>query len=185
MAFVTADDFALLLDIVLRALGDVVDEDWSKPARDLDWTCWQTVDHTIDCVFSYALQIAAQAQSGLLPFGELHAQPSAAPGDLVIGLRGVGTMFLAVVRNSPADAVAADGVLMLDLSDWCARAAYEVGLHGYDVVSGLDGELQLPAELCRSIIASPSLLTLDRDRAHAASDPWTGLLVGSGRGAVR
>ena len=180
----TADEFAQLLDSVLSALADVDEDDWSKPAGTLDWTCSQTIDHTIDCVFSYAMQIAARTQSGFLPFGELHAEPSATASDLIAGLRGVGTMFLAVVQNAPSNAVASDGVVMLDLSDWCARAAYEVGLHAHDVLSGLGVELTLPATLCRSILASDSLWMLDRDRASAELAPWAALLVGSGRPAA-
>jgi len=181
MAPVTADEFAQLLELGLGALDDVLDRDWSKPAGTLEWTCWETVDHMIDCVFSYAMQVASRAQSGFLPFGELHAAPSATPEDLVAGLRGVGAMFLAVVRDSPSDTVASDGVLMLDLSDWCARSAYELVLHTHDVLRGLGVDLKVPDELCRPILASDSLWMLDRDRASAASDAWTALLAGSGR----
>jgi hypothetical protein len=181
---VTADEFAQLLHVAVAALEDAAAEDWSKRAGTLDWSCRETVDHTIDCVFSYAMQIAARAQSGFLPFGELHAQPSATASDLIAGLRGVGTMFLAVVRTLPSDAVASDGVVMLSLSDWCARAGYEVALHTHDALSGLGRELTVPAQLCRSILASQSLWMLDRDRASAVSDPWTALLEGSGRPAT-
>jgi hypothetical protein len=149
----------------------------------LDWTCWETIDHTIDCVFSYTLQVAARAQSGFLPFTELHAQPGALAADLVAGLRGVGAMFLAVVRDSPPDTVASDGLLSLDLSDWCARAAYEIGLHAHDVLSGLGTTWEVPIELSASIVASESLWMLDRDRAGSAPDPWSALLLGSGRPA--
>lgn len=103
MLVVTADEFAVLLDVTLRALDDVVDDDWSQRAGTLDWTCWQTLDHTIDCIFSYAMQLTAGAQSGFLPFDELHAAPDAGAEDLIAGLRGVGTMFLAVVRESPSE----------------------------------------------------------------------------------
>jgi hypothetical protein len=174
-----------LLEIVLGTLDEVVDRDWSKRAGTLEWTCWQTVDHTIDCVFSYGMQVASGAQSGFLPFGELHAAPGATPEDLVAGLRGVGTMFLAVVRDSPPGAVASDGVMTLDLSDWCARAAYEAVLHAHDVLSGLGVEFRLPDELCRSVIASESLWMLDREQARVAPDPWAALLAASGRPATR
>jgi hypothetical protein len=180
-ARVNAEEFAQVLDAAMGALDSVVDEDWSKPAGTLEWTCWQTVDHTVDCLLSYAMQVAAKAQSGFLPFRELHAEADASAEDLLVGLRGVGSMFLAVVRLAPSETVASDGVLLLDLSDWCARAAYELGLHTHDVLNGLGATLQLPGDLCNSIVASPSLWMLDRVRASAASDPWTGLLIGSGR----
>jgi hypothetical protein len=185
MAVVTADEFAELLDMVLRSLEDVVEQDWSKRAGTLDWTCWQTVDHMIDCVCSYAMQLAARAQSEFLPFNELHAQPNARAKDLLAGLRGAGGMFLAVVRDSPSDTKASDGVLLLDLSDWCARAAYEVALHAHDVLSGVGATLEIPVEVCSSIVASQSLWMLDRDAANDETDPWAALLLGAGRPAPK
>lgn len=177
----TVDEFVRLLDSVVRALDRVVDADWGKGAGSLDWTCWETVDHTIDCVFSYAMQVGARVQSAFLPFKELHAQPEATPADLVAGLRGVGAMFAGVVGDAPAETIASDGVLSLDLPDWCARAAYEIGLHTFDVLSGLGVTYELPADLASSILACEALWMLDRDRAATAADPWTALLRGSGR----
>jgi hypothetical protein len=45
---VNADELDQLLAVVLDALDTVVEEDWSKPAGTLEWTCWQTLDHTVD-----------------------------------------------------------------------------------------------------------------------------------------
>jgi hypothetical protein len=179
----SADKVALLLNIVVVALEDAVHLDWSQPAGTLEWTSWQTVDHLIDCLFSYAFQLAAGAQSGFLRFGELHAQHDAGPADLVTGLRAVGTMFVSVVRQLPPDATASDGLVVMGVSDWCARAGYELALHSHDVASGLGVQLEVPEALCESITSSPTLWMYDRDRASTAADPWTALLVGSGRPA--
>jgi hypothetical protein len=175
------DELALLLGEVQRTLTQVVDRDWSRQAAALEWSCWQTVDHMIDCVFSYALQVAARAESGFLPFGELHAASDAPNEDLLSGLGAVGGMFLAVVSAAPPGVMASDGVCSLGLGDWCARAGYELALHTFDVVSGFDVEWELEGELCRPIVASPQLWMFDRDSAALASGPWTALLAGSGR----
>src|ERR1700730_7197591 len=74
----------------LRALTGVADRDWSAPAGALDWTCWQTVDHVTDCIFSYSLQLAGRVREGWLRLEELHAQPGATPPQLVASLRAVG-----------------------------------------------------------------------------------------------
>jgi uncharacterized protein (TIGR03083 family) len=177
----TDAEFAELLNLVSTALEAVIDDDWSAKAGTLEWTCWQTVDHMVDCIFSYAFQLAARARNGFLPFDELHAQPSAGPAELLAGVRAVGTLFLAVVRDSPPDATAADGVLTLSLEDWCARAAYELVLHTHDVLIGLGSTLSPPEELCQSIVASQSLWMFDGARASGASDAWSALLAGSGR----
>ncbi len=65
--------------------------------------------------------------------------------------------------------------------DWSARAAYEVVLHTYDVVTGLGGAFALSSSLSKAIVDSPTLWMFDRDAD--VSDPWTLLLLGSGRAA--
>lgn len=178
-----ADQLAELHDAVVDRLRGLSHEDWTRPAAGLDWSCWQTLDHTIDCLFSYTVQVAARAPSGFLPLQELHALATATPADLVTGLHAVGTMFLAVVCEAPPSVMASDGVLMLGLGDWCARAGYELVLHAHDVLSAFDQDLRPPAEICASILSSPTLWMLDRERAAAGTDPWTALLLGSGRAA--
>ena len=180
----TSDEFAALADFSIDALTEVVDADWTTRAGVLEWSCWRTVDHMVDCLFSYALQIGARAPSGYLPFEELHAKPEATPLDLVAGLRSVTALLVAVVRDSPGTVTASDGALELGLSDWCARAAYELVLHTHDVVSGLGRDLDPPLELCRVILESDALWMLDREQARRGSDPWASLLFGSGRPGV-
>ena len=181
----TSDEFAALADFSIEALTEVVDADWTTRAGVLEWSCWRTVDHMVDCLFSYALQIGARAESGFLPFEELHATAEATPRDLVAGLRSVTALLVAVVRDSPGTVTASDGVLDLSLSDWCARAAYELVLHTNDVVWGLGTDLDPPLDLCRAILESDALWMLNREHAKEESTPWTALLSGSGRPAGR
>ena len=177
----TSDEFAALADFSIDALNEVVEADWTTRAGALDWSCWRTVDHMVDCLFSYAMQIGAREESGYLPFEELHAKPDATPLDLVAGLRSVTALLVAIVRDSPGTVTASDGVLDLSLSDWCARAAYELVLHTHDVVLGLGRDLDPPLELCTVILESDALWMLDREQAKGGSDPWAALLLGSGR----
>jgi uncharacterized protein (TIGR03083 family) len=158
----TSDEFATLADFSIDALTEFVDADWTTRTGVLEWTCWRTVDHIVDCLFSYALQIGARAHSEYLPFEELHAKPEATPPDLVAGLRPMTALLTAVVRDSPETTTASDGVLELSLSDWCARAAYELVLHTHDVVSGLGRDLEPPLELCGVILESDALWMLAR-----------------------
>jgi hypothetical protein len=177
----TSDEFAVLADLSIDALTDVADADWTTRAGVLEWNCWQTADHMVDCVPSYAMQIGARAHSGYLPFEELHAKPEATPLDLVAGLRSVTALFVAVVRDSPGTATASDGELALSLGDWCARAAYELVLHTHDILSGLGWDLDPPLELCKVILESDALWMLNRGQANEGSNPWAALLLGSGR----
>jgi hypothetical protein len=155
--------------------------DWSAVAGSLEWNCWQTVDHVIDCVFSYAFQLASRAQNGFLPFQELHAMPAAQPSELVAGLRGITELLSGLLGSVPSDAEASDGVFTLDVDDWAVRAAYEMLLHTHDVVVGLGARFDPPAPMCAWVIASPKLWMLDRAAIATIADPWEALLVGSGR----
>lgn len=176
--------FRSVCDLVLETLDQRVALDWSVPAGSLEWSCWQTVDHMIDCVFSYAFQLASRAQSGFLPFHELHAMAEAKPSELVKGLRGIAGLFSGLLGSVPGEAEASDGVFMLDVDDWAVRAAYEMLLHTHDVVVGLGTRFDPPSSMCAWVIASPKLWMLDRTIASKFTNPWEALLAGAGRTPV-
>ena len=177
----TEGELVETLNAAFSALEQVVDQDWSLPAGSLAWTCWQTIDHTIDCVHSFALQIAAEADGGFLPLAPMHAEVTASPADLLRCLRGVSALLVAVARECPQDRTASDGIVILNIADWRARAAYEVVLHTYDVVIGLGGSFSVSDRLAASIIESEVLWMFDRRRPQGAPDSWMGLVEGSGR----
>lgn len=181
---VTPEEFArvgALADHVLVALAD---EDWSAPAANLEWSCRQTLDHVIDCLFSFTLQLAARASSRFLPFNELHATAEASTADLLVGFRGAVRMFRDVTSNAEPGAVAGDGLALLTAEDGCARGAYEVALHSYDITTGLGAIWRLPDDLCRAITASEALWMFDRAAAATGDGPWASFLIGSGRRAT-
>jgi hypothetical protein len=177
------DELVTVVDLAVTTLGEVTDRDWSVPAGTLEWSCWQTADHLVDCVFSYALQFAARADDGWLEVQELHAMPSATPTVLVQALGAVGEMLAAVLRAAPLGAVASDGVAPLGVADWAARAIYEVLVHAHDVLDGLGVRLEPPEETCAWVITCPTLWLFDRDRAATTADPWVAMLLGAGRPA--
>lgn len=177
---ITVDDFVGVLEHAVESMGDAIDRDWSAQAGTLDWTCRETVDHVIDCIFSYAVQVAARAPDGWIPW-ELHPVSTASPSELVNALRTVGAIFVTVLRAAPGDAVASDGVVVLDAAAWAARGAYEIAVHTHDVLSGFALAFEVPDILCTRITASPGLWFIDRDRAANAADPWSVLMLASGR----
>src|SRR6476646_9274953 len=99
----TVEDFDELSALVATALRSAADGDWSVAAGSLEWTCWTTLDHTIDCVFSYVLFLASRRQDSYPPFGELRALSAASLADLVEGLQAVCRMLSAVIRNADPD----------------------------------------------------------------------------------
>ena len=179
----TADDFATVGALVLDAWASGVGLDWSVPAGSLEWSCLFTADHTIDCVFSYALFLGSRKQDGYPNFGEIHALPDATPADMVDGLRAVNAMLSGVIAIAPPDATASifGGLPTVGgPADFAARGALELILHGHDVSAGLGLALDPPADLCRRLLDHTA--TWPRVGAvDPTEDPWGDLLHRSGR----
>jgi hypothetical protein len=175
------EQFNLVVSESLDALRLATNDDWSKHALALDWTCRSTVDHIIDCVFSYSMQVAARADGGFLPFSELHATTEASNQELLDGLAAVARILHDVVVCTPDGTVASDGVVSMGLADWCARAAFEIALHTYDVMAGLGHDWQLSDALSDAITSSPMLWMYERAKVGDGSTGFAKLLAGSGR----
>jgi len=180
----TLEDFTDLSALVLDAWQSAVAGDWSIPAGTLEWSCWTTADHTVDCVFSYAFFLASRRRDSYPPFGELHALAEAIPSDLVDGLRAATNMLSAVIAAADPDVQAVIGLSPYALNarpaDFAARGALEMILHAHDVCTGLDVMFDPPPELCLRL----------RDTARdwpgqaklpPTDDPWSDLLERSGR----
>lgn len=69
----TVADFAEVAALSIGVWSAVPDDDWASPAATLEWSRFETADHTIDCVFSYAFFLASRSQDAYPPFGEVHA----------------------------------------------------------------------------------------------------------------
>jgi len=176
-----AERFEAVAVSVETELGHLLAADWTAPARHLEWSCWQTLAHMVDCTFSYALQVAARAQAGFLPFRELQALPEATAGELLLGLRGVAAMLAGALGRASVDVLASDGVVMLDGNDWAARGAYELLLHAGDICGGLGAVFEPDPSLCDWVSRSERLWMLDRRSAQRGTSPWHRLVLGSGR----
>jgi len=180
----TPGDFADLSAVVLEAWGSAAARDWSVPAGTLEWTCWTTADHTIDCVFSYAFFLASRRRGSYPPFGELHALTDAKANDLVEGLRAATTMLSAVIASAAPDEEAVIGLWPYALNgkpaDFAARGALEMILHAHDVCTGLGVVFDPPGDLCRRLRDT----TQDwpgQAQLPPTDDPWSDLLERSGR----
>jgi len=181
-------DLATLSQLVIGCWTDAADRDWTRPAGTLEWSCWKTAEHVIDCVFSYALFFGSRRQDGYPPFGELTALPEATPGDFVDGLRAVTTMLQAVLVTAEPGARA---IIRLrphpmtgNADDFAARGAHELVLHAHDIATGLGVRFEPPTDLSRRLLRS----TLDWpvfERIEPTDDPWSDLLERSGRARLK
>jgi len=70
----------------VAALGGYTDLDWQQvPAADLEWSCWQTALHMVDCLYFYAMQVVYGQPDGYL-CTELALDDSASPPRLLAAL---------------------------------------------------------------------------------------------------
>lgn len=173
----TVDDFDWLSRLVLDAWGSAVDGDWTVPAGALEWSCFKTADHTVDCVFSYAFFLASRKTDWYPNWGELHANEGATPADILDGLRAASELLRATILAAPAETQA---IIALgpeprtgDPQDFAARGGLELILHAHDVCSGLGVPFDPPRDLCERLLTHTG--------GQPAEDPWQALLDRSGR----
>jgi len=180
----TPEDFADLSALVLDAWQSAADRDWSVPAGTLEWSCWKTADHTVDCVFSYAFFLASRRLNSYPPFGELHAFADATSGDLIDGLRAATTMLSSVIAAADPDAEAVIGLWPRALNgrpvDFAARGALEMILHAHDVCTGLGVVFDPPRDVCLRLRDTTNDWP-GQAKLPPTDDPWSDLLERSGR----
>jgi hypothetical protein len=183
-AHFTVDDFERLSGLVLDAWGSAVDRDWSVPAGTLEWSCFLTADHTVDCVFSYAFFLASRRLGTIPPFGELHALPGAAPLDLIDGLRASCMMLSAVIKAAEPGTRAVlwglPGLAPGSPDDFAARGGHELILHAHDVCTGLGVPFDPPRDLCEGLRATTRAWPVGPE-IEPTGDAWSDLLERSGR----
>ena len=180
----SSDDFSALSRLVLEAWRSGVDRDWSVPAGTLEWSCWSTADHTVDCVFSYAFFLASRRQDTYPPFGELHALQNATPADIVDGLQASTTMLSSVIATTDPETRAVIGLSPYAQTgtprDFAARGALEMILHAHDVCAGLGIAFDPPRDVCARL-RDYAAEWPGQARLPATDDPWSDLLERSGR----
>ena len=179
-----ATDLRAFGDLVLDAWSTGLDRDWSVPAGTLEWSCFRTADHTVDCVQSYAFLLASGRQDSYPPFNEMHALDGATPSDLLDGLRGAVTMLWAVVVTAGSDTRAIlrrrPAVEGGAPPDFAARGSLEMVLHAHDVCAGLGITFDPPSQCCRRLRDHTSGWPHART-VESTDDAWSDILRRSGR----
>jgi hypothetical protein len=188
---VTADDVDEVVAEAVLALGRRLDRDWHVRAADLDWDCWETVEHVADDLFAYAAQITAKRAplTGYLPIvaeqkrpggprSTIFARPDAGNAGLVSILDSCGGLLSAAVRSAPATVRAyhPDGVS--DPEGFAAMGVVEVVVHLYDLAQPLELDWKVGDDLADRVLhrlfpAAPT----DTER-------WPTLLWAAGRGEL-
>jgi hypothetical protein len=134
-----------------RALGPVVDCDWSVLATDLEWSCWKTAVHIADDLVFYASQIIDQPTAGYVPF-EITMTDGAEPEGL---LRTIGVCGAILQRTVGAAQPGDRGYHVYGTSDaegFTAMGVVETLVHAYDIATALGLDWRPPAEMCAPVL---------------------------------
>jgi hypothetical protein len=186
---VTPEDVDAAAAAAIALLRPASDRDWHVPAGGLEWSCWETLEHTADDLFAYAMQLAPKQppleghtpvawrrtrEGG--PGSAIFADPAAGNAGLLQVLDGCATLLIAVVRTTPEQARAHHVFGVSDPEGFAAMGVVEVLVHTHDVAAGLGLAWTPPADLCDRV-----LQRLFPD-APADTERWATLLWATGRG---
>ncbi|MFE0464015.1 hypothetical protein ACFW1A_32650 [Kitasatospora sp. NPDC058965] len=189
---VTAADLTAAVDCLLAVLEPLADgasaDDWSVPARESDWTCWEALEHLADCLLAYGLQLGPRRAplDHWVPLAWAHRRegdPGTAiavdradgPAGLLEAIAATGGLAAAVVAARGADVRAQHAYGIADPEGFAAMGVVETLVHGYDVCAALAVDLQPSAGLCARTLARLF------PEVPAGEDPWQVLLWATGR----
>ncbi len=162
---------------VRSGLTSVAGEDWSTPARDLDWTCRETAAHVADTFFAVAAQLVAQPEQDWVP-AEVRTDPAATPDLLLRAIDACARLLRSAVTTAEPGLRAWHPTGVADLSGWVAMATVDGLVHTWDLTAAL-GRPWLPsAELAGFAVERLFPERPDHD------DPGTLLLWCTGRIAL-
>jgi hypothetical protein len=183
------------LDVVVAAAALFVragaELDWSVPAGEVSWSCWETADHMADDLFAYAVQLAP-APPGYASYAPIAwrrlrdggpaqtiiTEPESGVAGMAHVLEACGALLSAMVRVSPPGARGWHPSGVSDAEGFAAMGILEVMVHCHDLSLGLG----LPWEPDEAITARV-LARLFHDVPTGVT-PWAALLWCTGRIAL-
>jgi hypothetical protein len=181
----TADDILATAELVVGVLDAGRDGDWTAKAGDLDWSCWETVEHLADDWFDYAAQLGvpgedrvpfeAEARTPDGPPNTIRAEQDEGVDGLIAVCRSTAFLHAAVVRAVPPSARDHHVYGVADPEASAAMGVIEGLLHAHDVAQGLGVPFTGDADLAERVLHR---LLPDVERTD---DPWADLLWASGR----
>jgi hypothetical protein len=136
----TVTDLRSLSELVGKIWLSAANEDWSVKAGTLEWSCLNTADHAVDCVYAPAFFLASRRTDSYPEVGlDLTLGARANPAMLVQSLE-IATRLLAGVVNDAEPSEEAiifrrPTVILAPPADFVPRGAFKLVLHAHDVCS--------------------------------------------------
>src|SRR5215472_13173067 len=163
----------------IAALAGYTDLDWQQaPAAGLEWSCWKTTFHIVDCLYFYAMQVVYGDPDTYL-CTELDLDDSASTLRLLDALSAHAELLHRIAQSADPGVRAHHVYGVSDAAGFAAMGVVETLIHTFDVLQGLNpaDSWRPPAELAAPVIA--------RLFPHAPSgDPTDVLLYCCGRTAL-
>lgn len=188
---VDGEDVRRAVALAIDTLSTADPRAWEGKAGTLEWTCWETLEHLADDLFTYAARfgLAKPPMSSVLPFrtscdrsggpaNSIFVERAAGPGGLLTVLEACGGLLASVLRTSPSTTIAYHVFGPSGPVGFAAMAVVETLVHTHDIARGLNLAWSPPRELCeRVLMLLFPHLTIDRDA-------WEILLWATGRTAL-
>ncbi|GIH12801.1 hypothetical protein [Rugosimonospora africana] len=184
----TANDVTRAVTLARETLETAIELDWHVPAGGLEWSCWETVEHMSDDLFTYAAQLGPSNPSLAthVPFGwqrrreggpalTIFVDPAEGQPALVKVFEACGTMLAAMVSFVPPGRQSFHSYGPSDVSGFAAMGVVEVLVHMHDVAAGLGLAWSPPDDLCAGALRRlfPAV--------SSTGEPWPTLLWATGR----
>ncbi|MFD3512881.1 hypothetical protein [Streptomyces sp. NPDC058657] len=188
---ITPADVLRAADYATDTLGRAAGADWSVKAGPLDWDCWETAEHLIDDLFSYAVQLASERTDTDVPFrytqeapgspyNAVRAEREAGVPGLLLALGSAAGLLHAVTVVKPPEARAHHVFGVSDPEGFAAMGVVETLVHTHDLAAGfgLGDSPEPPEDLCARVLHRlfPDVPT--------GGPPWPTLLWATGRGEL-
>ncbi|MCC9309846.1 hypothetical protein LN042_22705 [Kitasatospora sp. RB6PN24] len=183
-----AADLEVAVRSAVGALTPLSAADWSVPAGELSWDCWETIEHLADGLFAYALQLGPVRPplDHFVQLGWRRSRPDApplaisvdreaGPAALVEVVEAAGAVLTAMVRTAAPTVRAFHAYGVSDPEGFAAMGVVEALVHTEDVVRGLGVEWAPPTGPCARALARLF------PEVAVGADPWATLRWATGR----
>ncbi|SHE96119.1 maleylpyruvate isomerase N-terminal domain-containing protein [Streptoalloteichus hindustanus] len=128
------------------------DQDWSRDAGDLDWSCRTTLDHLALGIVGYAgLLVARPTDRYITLFASL--DPQAPVPACLEGIRIAATLLASTVRETAPEVRAWHPWGHSDRAGFAAMGVTELVVHTHDITRTLGFDWTPPDELCAPAVA--------------------------------
>lgn len=145
-----------------ETLSGVPADRWGVPAGDVEWTCWETLEHLADDLLTYALRFGLADPMGVPrvplrlsrdrpegPENVVFGDPAAGPDGLLTVVEACGGLLAAAVDGADPATLAPHVFGASDPEGFAAMGVVETLVHTYDIARGVRRDGTPPEDLSR------------------------------------